>query len=384
MRGKLGVVALLLVSTMFAVLLAEGILRAFPGLMSEGAAARVNWATIGRNDPVTPHPYIGIVPQPEGFKPGDDITDAPAEQIWGQRNLAPWPDNPDVLVVGDSFSYSQTVAVDDAWTINVDRAMTGSRLVTLGTVSTGPQQYLRVFETYGAAMAPKVLITGMFLGNDLHDAVRFERWLTESPDIDYRRYILVGDRNDFFFWLKRLANKSYLAAVIRDYMLLSSRDRLFQGETLDLPSGEQVQLIPRFHLRTAATAEPGHQGFDLTIQNTVSLHEKAKAGGSNAVVLIFPSKEEVYGQFLEDDLPDLSARVREELAARDIEYLDLGPAFRDRARDGYALFHVVDGHPNERGYALIAETVFAYLKDNADRLGIEIEAPRESHAGAEE
>jgi hypothetical protein len=53
-----------------------------------------------------------------------------------------------------------------------------------------------------------------------------------------------------------------------------------------------------------------------------------------------------------------------------IAYLDLGPAFRERAAAGEQLFFEVDGHPNARGYDLIAQVVVAYLKDRAPRDGL--------------
>jgi hypothetical protein len=48
----------------------------------------------------------------------------------------------------------------------------------------------------------------------------------------------------------------------------------------------------------------------------------------------------------------------------------LGPAFRERAAAGETLFFEVDGHPNARGYAVIAEAVLTYLKAHAQPLGL--------------
>ena len=49
--------------------------------------------------------------------------------------------------------------------------------------------------------------------------------------------------------------------------------------------------------------------------------------------------------------------------------LDLAPLFRARAEAGEKLFFEVDGHPNTRGYALIAEGIRSYLLANAERYG---------------
>jgi hypothetical protein len=48
-----------------------------------------------------------------------------------------------------------------------------------------------------------------------------------------------------------------------------------------------------------------------------------------------------------------------------IPYIDLLPGFRRRAAQGEVLFFETDGHPNARGYALIAELVLDHLRNNA-------------------
>jgi hypothetical protein len=47
--------------------------------------------------------------------------------------------------------------------------------------------------------------------------------------------------------------------------------------------------------------------------------------------------------------------------------LDLLPGFRRRAAKGEALFFQSDGHPNGRGYALIADLVLSHLKNKAEK-----------------
>ena len=130
MRKRAGTLILIVVSFAFALLMAEGVLRLFPSLMSEGAIVRFHWDTEGRGDPVSPHDYIGIVPRPEGRAIGENATTASAEEIWAQRNLQPWPEQPEIVVVGDSFAYSQTVPFENAWTVLLDQAMPASRVTT--------------------------------------------------------------------------------------------------------------------------------------------------------------------------------------------------------------------------------------------------------------
>jgi hypothetical protein len=357
--------------------MAEGILRLFPGLMSEGAAVRLHWQTGGRGGPVSPHDYIGIVPRPEGLAIGEDASDASVESIWAQRNLPPWPGQAEIIVVGDSFAYSQTVTLEHAWTARLDAARPASRVITLGTVGSGPEQYNRVFETYGVKLSPKLVIVSLFLANDIYDAEIFDRWQREAPDVDYGRFVEVGAASDAVFWLSRFSGKSYLAALSRDLLSSISDGRLFEGETIELESGERIQIVPQFLFNTAEKISRGDPGFSLTADSLSRISERARSLDMNCLVVLFPSKEEIYGQFLERDFPLLSDSIIAELEQRDIDYFDLAPVFRENAREGRALYHEVDGHPNLLGYQLIAETIAEHLNEHALEYGIDIEVPGE-------
>ena len=91
--------------------------------------------------------------------------------------------------------------------------------------------------------------------------------------------------------------------------------------------------------------------------------EQALAQGSRFVVLLVPTKEEVYLHLLGRSYPPLVATFAAALDERGIDRLDLSLALRDAAGDGALLYFEVDGHPNERGYAVIADAVTALLRD---------------------
>ena len=113
------------------------------------------------------------------------------------------------------------------------------------------------------------------------------------------------------------------------------------------------------------------------VDSVSRIHERARSLDMSCLVVLFPSKEEIYGQFVERDFPLLSHSIIEELEQRDIDYFDLAPVFRERAWDGRALYHEVDGHPNILGYQLIAETIAEHLNHNALEYGIDVAVPGE-------
>src|SRR3954452_15422649 len=76
--------------------------------------------------------------------------------------------------------------------------------------------------------------------------------------------------------------------------------------------------------------------------------------GTKVVVLLFPTKEEVYLPLLNQPVPRPAAPFAAELARRGIDYLDLTGTFTARARAGRSLYFELDPHPNQPGYTLAA------------------------------
>ena len=120
-----------------------------------------------------------------------------------------------------------------------------------------------------------------------------------------------------------------------------------------------------------AWIHPGQPAFTLVLKTLEDLQALATQQQTHCLVLFFPSKEEVYLPVFGEAAANLAAPFLPELDKRGIAYLDLGPHFRQRAAAGETLFWEVDGHPNARGYALIAEVVLAHLQEHAARYGLD-------------
>ena len=52
-------------------------------------------------------------------------------------------------------------------------------------------------------------------------------------------------------------------------------------------------------------------------------------------------------------------------------YLDMTVPLQARAREGQTLYFEIDGHLNRKGNRALADAVLGYLRDNAERLGLE-------------
>jgi hypothetical protein len=361
-------------NVLFTVMLLEIGLRLVPGLLTEGARLRIHWRE-GSQLWYTPHPYIGHLHIPDGHASGR--TARPGQEViakrdpWGFRNNWPWPEQVDILAIGDSFTYSQMVDEDQAWTTILARGLPHSHVLNLGLIGAAPQQYLRLYETFGVDLSPKVLLVGIFLGNDLWDAGQFARWWNAGGDGAFPEFRSKRPASGLHAWLVHRMKSLYLFALLQDLRESYSAGRFFSGQTIELPAGGRLQLVPSLLPQMAAYTQPERPQFTLVLETIEQIYARAQQNHSHCLILFFPSKEEVYLPMLGEKPTNLAASFIPELETRGIPYLDLWASFRQHASAGEQLFFEVDGHPNGRGYALIAEGVLAHLRENARKYGLQ-------------
>lgn len=358
---------------LFGVVLAEGILRRFPELLSIDARARLAWRIVVDDPWHIAHAYIGHLHSIEylrSLKTGPVASTArfwrePARfDAWGFRNATPWPERVDILTVGDSFTYSLSVQDEQAWPALLARAP--YRVLNLGLVGAAPQQYLRMYETFGASLSPKVLLVGLFLGNDLTDALEFEAWWSAKNPNSFMDFLLKKGRSGANGWRQ----ESYVYTALKDFRE-TDRVGFLQRKTVRLTDGSELYLDPKQLARQASVGSPQQPAFALVLYTLEHLCTLATQQQTHCLILIFPDKEQVYLPILGEAVVNLAAPLLPELDKRGIAYLDFGPYFRQRAAVGEALFWEEDVHPNERGYALIAQIVLAHLQEHVARYGLD-------------
>ena len=376
---------LVLVSgTLVSIALMEGTVRLVSGLLPEETrqVLKVDPSHYGVS-----HPYIGHLHKPNGtiIIAGKDFRAAHYTDGHGFRNVWPWPERAEVVVLGDSMAFGYGVEDEQAWPAILQRALPQSRVINLGLIGAAPQQYLRVYETFGVKFHPQLLLVGLFVGNDFWDADLFDHWLQSGARVNYRVWRDFGRPRRVSFSLRQpidsiigilrwrgflLARESYLFNLLlyvrgNARRWLQSEPKIFQ-----LASGNQLQLLPSDFTSKTMGAQPDRREFQLVLESLQRIQSIAKANGTQALIILQPSKEEVYLPLLGGTTPDPGSPLREALEKLGFAYLDLTPAFRQRAAAGEQLFFEADGHPNAAGYALIAELVRSYLKDNAGTYGV--------------
>src|SRR5262249_9027570 len=88
--------------------------------------------------------------------------------------------------------------------------------------------------------------------------------------------------------------------------------------------GGRLRLVPDWLTK----AQPDSSEFQLVLNAMQEIKQLADRQGSQVLVLLQPSKEEVYLPLLGFNFPDPNSSLRPALQNEGIEYLDLAPALR--------------------------------------------------------
>jgi lysophospholipase L1-like esterase len=377
--GLRAAILLIAVGIFLAIALAEGILRFFPGLLS------VEFQQVLEEDPDNlgvAHPYIGYLAKPNNtlIVASRDYRIGVQTDGYGFRNAWPWPEKAEIVALGDSLTFGWGVEDNQAWPAIVAKALPHFRLINLGQGGFGPQQYLRVYETFGAKLHPKLVLVGFFAGNDFADSDVFDRWLKAGANTNYIVFRNFGKPRSTRLTLDQPIGDLIVSVLWRGH-LLASKSRLYSllvqirknlksgpADTtiFRASNGLRLNLYMTSFARETDVYRPGYLPFDLAVKALQKLQSVAKGNNANVLVILQPTKEEVYLPLISGANLDADPErpLRETLEKLGIPYINLLPDFRARAAKGEVLFFETDDHPNVRGYALIAELVLDYLKNN--------------------
>jgi hypothetical protein len=360
---------LALASVVFALGVLELVLRAVPSLMPEEAQLRIHWRQMARADTASTRadPYLGFVyaPYAQSNLVQTSVRFGFRMDSHGFRNLGTWPARADVVAVGDSWVFSYGVNDDEAWPHQVERSLPGIRVINLGLAGLGPEQYTRAYERYGAPLHPKVLLYGIFPGNDLLDTADFDRWLQAGSPGNYNTWRTAGRMRQLD---TPIIGRSYVALLLNESW--KNRKARFASRTVTWKDGTKLRLTGNLYLRDTKHARPGDPVFEGAFDALEQARTLAGRYGTKVVVLLFPTKEEVYLPLLDQPVPKPTAPFAAELARRGIDYIDFTGPFTAEARAGRSLYFELDPHPNQAGYTLIARTVSEYLERHATALGL--------------
>jgi lysophospholipase L1-like esterase len=353
----------------------EVVFRLAPGILGEELHDFLHGDS---REYIVAHPYIGHLYESDSTMTLShrDFDVVQHVDAFGFRNAWPWPRQADVVVLGDSVVTGYGVADDQAWPAVLARSIPRSQVINLGQGGAAPQQYLRIYQTFGVRLQPRLLVVGVHVDDDYWDAGMFDRWIKSGIGGNYviwRDFAGRPEASSLWAHVKVYAYGVALHSHL--YQLIDAvRSRGRGAEiptTIRLADGSGIQLLPRDFAVKSAAADPERREFQLTVEALRELHALATENGAHMLIVLEPGKEEVYLPLLNQTSVDPTRALRAVLEKLGIEYLDLAPAFRQRAAGGEPLFFSVDRHPNVAGYAFIGQLVRDHIQQNSTLYGLD-------------
>jgi hypothetical protein len=324
--GVLRSLALLLVSALLSVCLAEGLLRLV-------APQPASWLDVYRRHPALPFP--ALLPNVEREVDAGEgrwtiLTDADGLRI-GRAPVA--PGLPLALALGDSFTFGQGVQYEDSFVARLAQDPGGFRWRNAGHGGYGPQQYRQVLEyLLEQGLDPEILLVGIYLGNDFHDCV----WDKDVPVEGGVAGAEPGLRDA----LKRSLHLYRLLA--RGYHRLGlaptshAGSELYDSEAWSRPPLARAEPIFRAEIEriAAIAAQRGTPLLVVVIPTQLSVDSEAGRATPVAVDGTYPVR-----------------RVGAILDSLEIRWVDAMPALVD-LEDAY---FVHDGHLTRLGHRAVAD-----------------------------
>lgn len=330
---------------------------------------------------------LGAVPSPSSLAAFDR---------WGFRNPRV-PEAADIVAVGDSHTYGNTARMVDSWPYVVSR-LSGRQVYNMGLGGYGPNQYFYLSKTRALSLKPKMIIWGLYMGDDFENAFSLtyglDYWkdLRILPPQKVEANIWEGPSTDtgskrIRVWLSRhcviyqLVFHAGFGGRVKGDIQIRNAAELYPGyaTSINIPEKHILEAFrPKAVLFGLDQANPNvREGMRITFELLKQMNEICRQNRIQFAVVVIPTKEMVFSEYVEhnsnvpmDDVIDKllanerSARAQTFQAMTDnkIPYVDPLPELKKSVGQGLYASSAGDMHPNRNGYRIIGEAVADYLK----------------------
>ncbi|MEW6144416.1 MAG: SGNH/GDSL hydrolase family protein [Thermodesulfobacteriota bacterium] len=304
------------------------------------------------------------------------------------------PADTGVVVLGDSHTYGVNVVSGESWPAQLAR-MSGLPVYNLGVGGYGTLQYYYLLDS-AVKLRPERIIVGLYPANDLSDVCKLidesSYWREWAHTRGYDVGICAGSTS----LLGRL-NRT-LSGLHVYWMAASAIKRLNEstdfGDAISIedqknPTIMKYATIDSHKKKMDLSREKISLGLAVTEDALREMNEKARALGIEFSVVLIPSKEIVFYEYLRkngyepsddyiqlvDNEKKLVAELSRYMDRQGIEFTDARPYVeRELYGPGHVYSTTDDGHPLEEGYEAYARAAYeGILTDDPgekERLGL--------------
>lgn len=318
-----------------------------------------------------------------------------------------------VVCIGDSQVYGAGIARGYAFPQQLSRLL-HQPVYNMGLGGYGPVQYYQLLQESQQLNAKKTVMA-FFLGNDLLDAyaaVRQDYWhglrpgptaagqlsviplcarpysQSASRELQYATDIITFKLKEGGSWVWKVHSwlRLHSALYALQYegmvkpliqMTLERKQHLEIPGAFSIPGVDTI-FMPNTNLRGLDLRSEDVRTGLLITRKIIEMMGDLKIAKKDLLVIIIPTKENVYYQSLRDRnavLPDdyecavhyekeIGRWLQQIITQNGFTFLDVFPPLEEAARQGNLLYHSSsDAHLNARGNRLVAEALYQALRD---------------------
>lgn len=287
--------------------------------------------------------------------------------------LTPAPGTTRLLNIGDSFTFGMGVNADQAFPHLLDgsTAADGTRVesINAGVFGYGPDNEAAWLRAYGWPLAPKIVLIGFFVGNDVKDVMLG----MDKTTVDRDGRLVATDKSRQAMDTLTDAAAPAPGGGVKGWLEQNSHAYLFvrnlfyslaprQGK----PQAPTIFDAAAFFLKDAPSEITA--GWSKTTAILAAMHAEATARGATLVVVVIPTREQVHDSYWRELQTQFGLRVDQLERARPqrllaewsatagVPVIDLLPGFQAAGQDTPLYFHT-DRHWNAAGHALAAQLI---------------------------
>ena len=293
----------------------------------------------------------------------------------GFRNDEPWPDDVDLVVIGDSFTAAELIQ-RPFW-----QGLSDSMLV-LAVPGTGTLEQQRLFDAFALPRKPETVVLAFFAGNDLNDSQFLADMMRDGVT---QRDMLHQGKNplDYSVVFRLLQFVSEATTSVKDsgchYPMTAHTDPptpvVFFRSFFPLLGADKESLLQSEKLQ--------HTRTSINAMATA-----LRANNAELILMYIPPKAELYWNYLDETskdtiiavesrdrrLTDLATidenlsvqrEVMRELADEiGVSFLDLTPPLAEAILAGQSTYFFADTHWNQQGHNIARNALLDFLNQS--------------------
>jgi hypothetical protein len=352
--------------------MAEKETRRFPQLMLPSWQIRyyMNHETKPK---LVPDAEIGflIAPNQQEVIQTPDYTSVRVTDSKGFPNTDPWPNQADIVFLGDSLIVGEGVGLASSFPQLIAKMLPNLKFVNLGLAGAGAERQYPIFRRFGAGLHPRLVVACLYLAADFDNDLHFDAWLREGKQNDYDSFRLGYGRSHETSWKygpSRLFERSWVLGMLREIVLRWLPGANHFPDRHRFPDGNEVLLYkPTVDFAAEAVVTENDGRIDALLDSLKRLRDFVTREDGKLLVALIPSKEELFAVNATVRAHTIVSHTRQRLEEAQFSVLDFYPAIEDGGASRSPYFRL-DIHLNEYGNRILAEQFVGWFHNHAQEI----------------